>query len=339
MENKHHELLEYRDYKTESGVNVIIPILTLKTGTVLFRGVLDPSKFISDFLGIPIPGKPDSYCLPTQYNSFFFTYPYVFDTNYYNKLEAVGQNSHTSLYVLTNDVKVALFVKPSTLVRANKDEPNVISESCDNYTFCDGLKGRSYDPCFTEEFMKANPDVLGMYAIQKKDNVSFLKTYNKDTRFKSFKKFISFIYDEYMMGAPELILYPRRKRVFEDVKVDLKELGLTFEEYMKIHYEEFNYYSLDIYKHNPLDLDEMYHRLLQLLKPKGLFIDDQNFHMTIDKRTYFYVIYESYSKKDRKYLVPIKDEQKLNILKKKNNDLIFSIGNLKASLPETKSVK
>jgi hypothetical protein len=330
MINKHLEILEYRKFKvSDSEAEVEIPILTLKTGTALFRGVLDPSKFISDFLGIPIEGKPNSYCLPSQYNTFFFSYPYVFDTNYYNKLDAKGKNSHTALYVLTHDVKVALMIKPSKIIRANKDEPNAISESCDHYTFCDGLKGRSYDPCFTEEFMKANPDVLGMYAIQKKDNVSFLKTYNKDTRFKPFKKFVSFLYDDYMMGAPELILYPRRKRVFEDVKVDLNELGVTFEEYMKEHYEEFNYYSLDVYKHDPLQKDEMYYKLLKMLNPKGMFIDDQNFHLTIDKRTYFYVIYESYSKEDRKYLVPIKEEQKLNIFKKKDFDLIFSLGYLK----------
>jgi hypothetical protein len=117
MINKHLEILEYRKFKvSDNEAEVEIPILTLKTGTVLFRGVLDPSKFISDFLGIPIEGKPNAYCLPSQYNTFFFSYPYVFDTNYYNKLDAKGKNSHTSLYVLTNDVKVALMIKPSKIM-------------------------------------------------------------------------------------------------------------------------------------------------------------------------------------------------------------------------------
>jgi hypothetical protein len=98
---------------------------------------------------------------------------------------------------------------------------------------------------------------------------------------------------------------------------------------MNTHHEEFNYYAIDMYKHDPLQKDEMYDKLLKLFSPKGMFIDDQNFHLTIDKRTYFYVIYESYSKEDRKYVVPIKEEKKLNILKKKNNDLIFSLGYLK----------
>ena len=48
MINKHLEILEYRKFKPTDGVEIEIPILTLKAGTALFRGVLDPSKFISD---------------------------------------------------------------------------------------------------------------------------------------------------------------------------------------------------------------------------------------------------------------------------------------------------
>jgi len=309
------KLITYRNYKDDS-----IPILTIKKGTLLFRSVPEPERFISDYLGIP---GEKGYCLPYNYNVFFSLCPYVFDTNMYFNREIKDKNPHVGFYILIEDVKVVLMVKPSTIVRAQEEKSNLVSTSCENFTFCDGLKGRAYDPCFYDDFLKENLDIHGMIAIQEKDADNFVNRYYGQKRFEPFRKFVNLVKDQKSIGSPELILYPRKIRTFEEIKTDLK--SLDFSTYYQDHISEFIYYPLEIFKHNTYDSDdEMYTSLIKLLSPDGMIIDDQLFHLTIDKRTYFYTIQEEYEESQRSYLLPSNEENKLKIFRNTNKDFIFN---------------
>jgi hypothetical protein len=314
------ELIEIRKYKDED-----VPLLTIKKGTVLFRTVVEEKVLISDYLGIKTSEENSNYCLPSNYNVFFFTCPYVFDINKFHRKDAEGKTPTIALYVILKDLKVALMVKPSKLIRANEGKDNIISTSCVNFTFCDGLKGRNYDPCFYEEFMKENPDVVGSYSIQPSDTYPFLKKL-KTKVYNPFRKFISLVKDEKYYGSPELMLYPKRIRSLDDINTNLEEIDLQ----SFITNGDFNYYPIATYFHKPLDAsDELYISLQKLISPEGLRIDGEQLHMTIDKRTYFYTIYESVESQDMKYLVPLKEKKKLSLLQKTNKDFIFSHARIK----------
>ncbi len=317
---KKSDLLELRKYKDEE-----IPLLTIKKGTVLFRTVLEEKVLISDYLGLKTSEEDSTYCLPSNYNVFFFTCPYVFDINKFHRKEAEDKNPIIALYVILEDLKVALMVKPSKLIRASEDNDNPISTSCENFTFCKNIKGRYYDPCFFEEFIKENPDVVGSYSIQHSDTYPFIKQL-KTKVYNPFRKFISLVKDEKYYGAPELILYPKKIRSLENINTNLEKIDLQ----SFISEGQFNYYPIATYYHKPMDSsDELYTNLHKLLSPEGLKIDDELLHMTLDKRTYFYTIYESVESKDLKYLVSVREKNKLRQLQKMNKDFIFSHVNLK----------
>jgi hypothetical protein len=144
---------------------------TLPRGTLLFRGVKDLSAIHEDLFGVL---QGETYCLPPNYNVFFYPFPFV-DS-------AVSDYSHLVVYVVMNDIKLATFISPSPMKRGDRhqDEGNPIV-SCEKIPQdqhgCN-LAGRPYDPCFTPEFRKEYPALSGMIAIANMDRRNFLRIAN-----------------------------------------------------------------------------------------------------------------------------------------------------------------
>jgi hypothetical protein len=258
-------LLEYRNYKF-NGKNVEIPILTIKKGTLLFRYVYDipkDNKFIKDmsegsFIGIRKSRNVDSFCLPFTYNVFFYPYPYIMDTNkylFYNKVN----RAEMVLFETTKDLKVVLLLTPSKLRRISKEEENEILITCDNYEYCENLKGFYYDACFRKDFLEKNKDIMGYYGISEGDSKRFLKSY-KTPKYKPFKKFVHFYKNDKNVGIPELVLYPRNERIFEDINIEIKK-GKVYE-YIKENEDLFNYKMIDTLKHFPYGKNDELSRFL-----------------------------------------------------------------------------
>lgn len=244
-------LISYRNFEGYE-----IPILHLKKGTLLFRLVhtnpIDNTNITdmmdSTFLGIK-ETKTD-FCLSSSYNVFFYPYPYIFDTNKYLK----PTESKMVLFETTKELNIALLLKPSKYTRISKNEKNDFMITCDNFVFCDNKKGRYNDPCFTEEFMKQNPDVVGMYGIQQNDSRRFMSQFNSN-KFKPFKKFIHLHQDDKSVGVPEMILYPLISREMKDIntKVDRDVYDI-----IKENENKFNYKIVNIFDHKPYEVDELY---------------------------------------------------------------------------------
>jgi hypothetical protein len=266
-------LIDYITYNDKQ-----IPILNIKKGTLLFRYVYDnPGDNVTinkmapgSFLGIQNEKDENEYCLPSNYNVFFYPYPYVMDTNKYLKPTA----SKMMLFETTTDIKVALFLKPSLYTRNMTGEENEISVSCDNFNFCYGLKGRSHDPCFKEEFMKQHPEIMGIYGISFNDNKRFLQQFNKPI-FKPFRKFIHMYEDNKTIGVPELMLYPLRRRGDEIVT---KVEGDVYD-FIKKHEKSFNYEAVNVFNHKPL---KMYDELF-------VFMNNINKKYRFDKASSFFI--------------------------------------------------
>jgi len=313
-------LIHYREYN-----EIQVPILTIPKGTVLFRSMKKEDLIITDFLGIINPDKENEYCLSPYHNVYFYTYPYVIDTNDY----AVDENKmHMVMYTTTVDVKVVLLLKPSPYTR-HRDFGAPFFTECDKVQFC-GTTGNNYDKCLLMDFMQANPDVCGMVGIQAPDVVRFNKKWQMSW-FEPFRKFITYLWDagnlrgNDMFGTPEIILYPRRTRILKETKTVLDDSVDKFD-YIMERQDEYNYLPFQSLFHQlRMPNDKLYRMLISMFSPNGYKEGKMVQHLTIDKRTYFYMLYEETEKKDRKFLVDIKEPKKFPVLQHTNPNLIFQV--------------
>jgi hypothetical protein len=306
------KLIEKRLFNNEE-----IYTLTIPKGTVLFRSMTGKDRIITDFLGVEseTSSKVDStdYCLSPYHNVFFYLYPYVIDTNIHAKKEG---KTHMVLYHTATDLKVLLLLKPSPWIRSEK-YADPATKVCSEYQYC-GVTGRPYDKCLTMDFMEANPDVAGMIGIQGADIKRFGDHWPK-RYFEPFRKFVTFMWDAGNMkdkdnsGPAEIALYPRRVRSIMEINTTVSDKQDLYS-YVKKRIDEYNFFPFDDINHKYFAKDKLYTILLNMFSPGGHL----GRHLTIDKRTYFYMLYEETQSKDRKYLVDIKESKKLPLLQKDN---------------------
>jgi hypothetical protein len=311
-------LIEIRKFKDED-----IPILTIPKGTVLFRYIYDKEFNFEDYAGKYIK-ESDSYCLGKNHNVWFFPYPYVIDANQYVK---DLKNKRMVVYVITDDTKVALLIKPSEYIREDKGDPNnIFIHSCDKDLNCDNSSGYKSDPCFNEDFMKENLDVVGTMSLAKSDMILFKKKISTYI-YKDFRKFITLFYDKRKFsGVPEFSIYPRKKRSLETIKTKLSNKENGFDWIVK-RIEDFNYFPLFIFEHKEFEKDDLYAFLEKVFTPEGYTETEskKNYKFTIDKRTYFYQLVELSDKKTLSYCIKLSENKKLSQLQRFNRDLLFDL--------------
>ena len=313
---KEKKLITYRSFEDKK-----FPVLTIPQGTVLFRYAKYPETQIIDFAG-----KYDEtlgvYNLSPDYNAFFYFYPYVIDTNKYIPEEIKEKSPNMIVYVLTKDINVLLLIKPSAFSKSKKKKfPAIIS--CEEIVECNWLPGIKSDICFKQKFSNENPDIHGKINIVYKDNVDLQKAIDEG-KMESFKKFLAFFRDsKYNAGVPEVSLYPRTKK--EKICITTKlDLSKGFE-WIRSNIDYFNYFPLFVFSHLPYEKDKLYDFLNKSFKPEGYkeIETGKVYHLGIDKRTYFYILYEAVTLETLKYCEDSKNENKLKILRKSNPDLIL----------------
>ena len=317
-------LLSKRKYK-----DIDVDILTIPQGTVLFRSMQSEGLIITDFVGFPSEISSSStstdYCLSPYHSVYFYLYPYIIDTNKH----AVDENKmHMVMYVTTTDINVVLLLRPSPYTR-HRDEKAPFFTECDKVEYCN-TTGKAYDKCLLMDFMQENLDVCGMIGMQAADAVRFNKKWQEPS-FEPFRKFVTYFYDAGNMkdkdnfGAPEIALYPRRLRDVTEIKTTLNDSTDLFK-YVMNKQNEYNYIPFQSLYHKFLTPnDKLYKMLISMFSPRGFIEGGVVQHLTIDKRTYFYMLYEETPKKFHKYLVDIREPKKLPILQNRNPELIFRI--------------
>jgi hypothetical protein len=160
-----------------------------------------------------------------------------------------------------------------------------------------------------------------------------MKQYGKDN-FAPFRKYITFFRDEDtirnpkkgFLGVPEIMLHPLRMKNMEEIKTRMED-GKEFD-YVTARMNKYNYFPFQVTSHLPLEPRDELSRLLNLLlKPTGYRDGQFTYHLTIDKRTYFYVLVEEASKETLRHCLPVQDKDKLSILRKYTSSLIFTMVN------------
>ena len=213
---------------------------TIQKGTLLFRVV--PHKE-DDFTGVSIGDKK---CIPPQYNVFFYFNPFITESQprWYEFIKSM------EVYELEKDVKVVLLLKPSPDTRGDSryktTKTKTFMVTC-NKTRKSCLKGRPYDPCFEDGFIKKFPDVVGYIGVGRNDSLE-LKAYMK-TSLKPVIDYIQIAEDRRgVTGTPELVLYPLQHRNQKDILIENPD------EWMKT--QKFNYKHLKSLPQNQKDLRE-----------------------------------------------------------------------------------
>jgi hypothetical protein len=303
---------------------VEIPILTIPKGTVLFHYQKDDTNLATNFFGEEI--EKSKYCLSPKRNTFFYPFPYIMDTNKYIwedfKNEINPYYNTMLICTTTTDLKVVLMLKPSPFVRDNTKVRNNFTKNCDAYMVC-GKPGINTDPCFTDEFISEFPEIVGFIGLEHADTNRFYKKFAQK-RFKSFRKFIMLYRDAKWMGVPEIVLHPLRTR--NQVEI-VREVKSGFELDMILKQEKtLNFKPLQVFEHTPFETpDELSIYLDLAFSSKGYKEDSINQHLTIDRRTLFFCLYEETAPKDRKYLLNIFDNKRLYSFKKLNKETIFNV--------------
>lgn len=216
-QNKHHRTLTYK--------KLHIPYTVIPKGTLLFRGVKDVK---SDFAGIP--QSDGTYKLTPYHNVFFYPYPFVADLDPAHYDDPAHYNQSVEVYETVRDIPIVSLIAPSRFTRAARMQ-NQFLTNCDKVV----AEGRSYDPCFTPSFLKANPHIMGMEQISGTDGRTFHAAVSK----RPTKETKYFHWSKNARGGnsiKEYSLYPLKKRYDTIVK--------DVDEWKKDHNDEFNYHHI-----------------------------------------------------------------------------------------------
>ena len=212
-----------------------IPLMVIPRGTVLFRAVEYPE---SDFTGADV--RPGKRCIPSNYNVFFYTNPFVVDgIRWFQK----GYPTVTA-YQVVHDLRIVLLVKPSPFSRSTRHEKNAFILSCDKVKdMC--IEGREYDPCFRQDFLEHNRNVHGFAAVAGADSRDLSDAIRKGTVSKNQLKLFK---DERNFDGPlELAIYPLNTRSLEDVFIEHPV------EWKTAHMEQYNYMPIVNLRRNCAD--------------------------------------------------------------------------------------
>jgi hypothetical protein len=187
-----------------------IETLTVPKGTLLFRAVKNSE---TDLVGAHVAaGK---LCIPSNYNVFFYTSPFVVDGVHWFD----DGFPNVDAYVVPHDLKLVSMIKPSKLTRSSRKEKGQIVESCSVQDSC--LKGREYDPCFKPEFLEQFPDVHGWIAVTAADSKEVLEAIKQK---KLDSSTITLVEDDRKVrGPPEIALYPLKTRSLTDLIIEHPE--------------------------------------------------------------------------------------------------------------------
>jgi hypothetical protein len=294
----------YFSYVTRYFKNEKVNVTVIPKGTVLFKGYNETKQILSDYTGWYKSGEKYSYVWP-NFNVFFYPYPFVVD-----EIDIVSQSKITMVtYILQNDVNVILGVLPSSNLRDDRHKSKYLN-SCNTLKVSKHFEGLHYDPCFNPEFMEQNSDIIGSLFISETDSIAHKTITGKNVKLLKYRHF--FQDRENHIGVPEIILYPFKKRHFEEIQFERSTD--TLYNVIKKNINLYNYKPISIEEHYKSKESSFKNFIDKMLSPEGVFIDDKILHMTIDTVTNFYVIAEFVDEKILNRCIPIEEKNKLKYL-------------------------
>lgn len=267
-------------------------VTTLPRGTVLYRGVDKLGTITEDTFGVR---TPTGFCLPPNYNVFFYPFPFVDST--------IKEYSHFLVYVVANDIKLATFIAPSPAIRGDRHQGVGPIVSCGSLSQSEhgcAVRGRDYDPCFKPAFRLAHPEISGMIGMPEMDQAAFMKAVKNYRTPTGIRKHLNTYLTTYedalgVPGVPELILYPFTSRLAEDLHTPMAR---TLPDWFAAHRTTLGY---ALWKTIPRTDEAILEFLEEATGPEA-----GESRMMLDTRTGFYVVRRKASLETRAHLVEVR---------------------------------
>lgn len=233
-------------------------IKTIPKGTLLFRYTKTPTN---DTSGVPI--SETERCITPNFNVYFHPTPFVGYYMYKEKYTEIMGDT-VSIYILKNDIKVLLLIKPSQYTRLDRIKKRNFLKPCSTVRKgCMPTKGKSYDTCVSDTIIQKHPEIVGYLGISVGDNKLLREAISRGIPRKTMKHIKRVKDASKHDGIPELSLHPLTRRPSKDILVHEKD---------KL---ETNYKLLKSMKYN----EEKLHK----------FMDE---HAKFDSETNFYTYIE-----------------------------------------------
>ena len=260
--------------------NTDIPVIIIPKNTLLFRVVLDQ---ITDFVGIPLPGNKyendtyvtEKYVIYPQQNVFFYFSPYIVDlipkwfSNFKKLYVFVTTHdlinvSLISTYKYTRRIK---YSKNDIMISCDKIDNKLIKQNSSSELALPSIeiKGRYYDPCFTNNFLNKHNNVNGWISTAITDAAETIKNFNKNK--EKYTKYTKFIQNKVnTIGPPEIALYPLKDRVNTNIVIDADKID-SF-----INSNTYNYQLIKTFDRN--------YTTIQKWMDKHAVINENKFYFT-----------------------------------------------------------
>jgi hypothetical protein len=301
LEKKYVPLRKLNKSQTKTHINednIKYSTYIIPKGTVLFRNFMEMKDLSSIYIGyIPKEYDENYYLHPDQY-TFFLTSPHIS-----SRFSIFG--NIRSIFVLQNDIEVLLGFRPSIRDKSNistflEKYKSIFVEDCKSHKVKDNERYKY--KCFRKEYKDLN--IAGWFAnIDYKD--SHYVDINKLDKLKD--AVYNPIYQVFNgdFYTPELAIYPRVKREYEDIITKVEDFNETW---LKSHLSEFNYKPLAIFE-NSMNSEEYKKVFLEFMSPEGHTDESGTYHITINKKDGTYVLAELASEDTLKNCVPIKKDK------------------------------
>lgn len=286
-------ILSSIEYKNNDIETMILP-----KGTLLFRNA--KSDILNDFIGVLTPKDINNYYMFPNHQVYFYPSPFG--------LDKIAEYPRMTAYYTTHDIEITLGIYPSLTYRDNYSLQYV--NNCSKLEISSLYKGRRYDPCFEEDFMKEFPNILGRIEVSATDGRKHVEVGYEHPEISKFYHYSEDINNN--IGIAEIVLHPKRNRSLKEEIIPVSEdLNL---DYVLNNLNQFNYAPFLIGEHKKFKKDEFYQYVTNLLSPNGLEVDGEVYHATIDTRTKMLVLVEKVDEETLQYCIDVNEKNKYRFI-------------------------
>jgi hypothetical protein len=194
--------------------NTKLLVKKIPKNTLLFRLT---KNFENDTRGVPIgDGKR---CIIPHFKVYFYPNPFASELAFKKYLSEFDDNIY--VYILTKDIKVFYFLKPSPITRRDKSRKRFFIKRCS--TVKKGCMPRAlneYDACFSDTIIKKYPDIIGYIGNVAADTAAMKSNLHKPENIK-LKRYFQYADDSAnIKSVPELAIYPLVERSDKNMIVE-----------------------------------------------------------------------------------------------------------------------
>ena len=266
---------KYMKYKQKNNkMNHVkdVPFIIIPKNTLLFRVVNAP---ITDFIGVKLEENNISafeksknnvnvgkYCIPKEFNVFFYMSPFIAD----GLSEWFKDFKNLEIYATNNDIKILSMIGNSKYNRSMRFTSD-LATSCDKVNdSC--INGRYYDLCFSHNMIREHPSIMGWISVTRNDAKKFMNEIkNGNLKDREIINYIHLVKDNRgVLGPAEVAIYPLKKRINDNQYINESDIDNWIN-----NNEQFNY-----------------RHIVSLNRDKNIILDFMRQHAILNDRTKFY---------------------------------------------------